>query len=99
MTEPEIVTRPVFEKDGAWYVQDGSGRVVFGPFGSKAEADRRLMQWESMCPDCGYDGADGLDRVGEEGRGSSVCPRCLTVVYGEDRPRKEVFRLLWGTEP
>jgi hypothetical protein len=89
---------PVFEKDGAWYVQDGGEHVVFGPFGSKAEADQRLEQWESECS-CGYDGADGLERVGEAGRGSWACPRCLAVIYGVDRPKEEVFSLLWGTEP
>jgi hypothetical protein len=95
---PALDPRPVFEKDGAWFVQDGCGRIVAGPFHSKNDADKWHEQWESTCA-CGYNGADGLTRVGEEGRGSWVCPRCLAVIYGVDRSKEEVFRLLWGSKP
>ena len=90
--------RPIFEANGAWHVRDGLGLIVGGPFATKVAALQWLERWESACC-CGYDGADGLERVGEQGRGSWICPRCLSVVYGVDRSRAEVFRLLWGEKP
>ena len=55
--------------------------------------DRNMMSGPKNS--CGCEGDEvGLERIGEEGRGSWVCPRCLEVVYGVDRSKEEIRRLL-----
>ena len=61
---------------------------------------RELERLERYCDDCNHlNEDDEIKRVGPSGKGSWACGRCLRVLYGVDRSRAQVFRLLHGDAP
>jgi len=56
---------------------------------------------DDYCAACGSlnEKEGDIVSVSVDGRVSLACGRCLTVIYGTDRSREEIFRLLWGERP